>query len=725
MIISVWRFSHLALALSSFLLLTVAAITGVILSAEPVVQKAQGYQVEGWDTLSVAQGFPIWKEKLPGLTQISVNDNGFVSAKFEDLNGVEKEAYIHPLNGEVLADVPAQSAFFQWVTTLHRSLFLHDTGRAVMGVVSFLLILMAITGIALIVKRQRGFRRFFAPVERSGFAQYYHIVFGRLTVLFVLVVAATATFLSLSRFVLKPEEKNPVVNEANIREEPTIEAQSFPAFKTVKLGEVKTIQLPFSDFPEDYYTLKLKDRTLAVNQFTGEILSQEEQSTEQRLTEISMTLHTGRSSSVWAVLLGITSLYILFFIYSGLAITLQRIRGITKNKYKLRDAEIAILVGSENGSTYVFASAVQKDLLAQGKKVVVTDMNKYTVFPAIKQLLIMTSTYGEGEAPSNANKFLNLLKKYPQQHEVEVSVLGFGQRSYAQYCGFGEQVHTAIAAQSWVRLLTDFKTVDDGSLQDFQLWQEAYSEKTGTQFSLPELVREEAIRDVQELKVTHTSVPIGDSFIIRFAVEKKTSIQSGDLLAIYPASDHRKRLYSIGMVNDRVQLSVKIHQNGLGSSFLAGLQVGETIKGKIVKNEHFHLPKKADKIILVGNGTGIAPFLGMISAATKKKIILYSGFRNRSTYALYEEWIEEALQSGRLAQHHTAFSREENHQYVYHLLQRDADLIEEHLATGGIIMICGSLAMQNDVFKVLATICKKGKSFEQYKAEQKILTDCY
>lgn len=725
MIISVWRFSHLALALSSFILLTVAAVTGVILSAEPVLQKAQGYEVKGWDTLSVAQGIPIWKEKLPGLSQISIAENGFVRAKFEDANGEEQEAYINPITGEVLGEVQEQSSFFKWTTALHRSLFLHETGRAIMGVVSFLLILMGLTGIALIVKRQRGFRRFFAPVEKAGFAQYYHTVMGRFTVLLVLVVATSATFLSLSRFVLKPEEKNPVVKEVDLREEPEIKDQQFPVFAAVKLSAIKEIQFPFSDFPEDYYTLKLTDRSLAVNQFTGEILSKEIQTTAQRLTDLSMSLHTGRSSAVWAVLLGITSLYILFFIYSGLAITLQRIRGLSKNKYKLKEAEIVMLVGSENGSTYLYAGAVQQELIAQGKKVVVTDMNKYAVFPAAKQLIVMTSTYGEGDAPANADKFFTLLKKYPQTNSVEVTVLGFGQRSYTHFCGFGEQVKAALSQQTWAKMLTDFMTVDDGSLQDFEHWQMAYAEKTGLTLSLPAQLKEEGVRGLQNIRVTYKSEIKEESFLLRFGVEKKGVIHSGDLLALYPAGDHRKRLYSIGMVNDQVQLSVKVHPNGLGSTFLSSLQVGETIKGKIVKNEHFHLPKKAKKIILIGNGTGIAPFLGIISGASAKHIVLYSGFRSRAAYALYEEMIVEAIQSGRLAESHTAFSREENHHYVYHLLQRDAHQIQEHLATGGVIMICGSLSMQKDVFRVLQTICGGDKIFEQYRAEQKILTDCY
>lgn len=728
MIISVWRYSHLALAVSSFLLLTVAALTGIILAAEPVMDVSKGYKVPGFDTITLAQTIPVVKQKLNGLQQLSVDDNGFVTATFTDSNDNDRTAYVHPLTGAVLGVPKEQSAFFQWVTALHRSLFLKETGRLIVGIVSFLLILIAVTGVALIIKRQRGIRRFFAPIERTGFAQYYHTVFGRIFLLFIIALAASGTYLSVSRFILKPEIKNLAVNEESIKEEPEKALKDFAVFGQTKLSQVKNIQFPFSDFPEDYYTLKLHDRELAVNQFTGDVLAEQSYPQAQTLTDFSLRWHTGRSHWLWAIIMGITSAYILFFIYSGLAITLRRVRGLVKNKNKPVDSEIILLVGSENGSTYLFAASVYKQLQDAGKKVFVTDMDKYTTFPRAKQLVIMASTYGDGDAPSNAEKFLTALKSHPQQGPVDFTVLGFGSRGYRQFCQFAQDVHGAMMQQPWATPLLDFMTVDDASLQDFSNWQQAYTAKTGIALSLPQQLADEAEHKLEELLVVHKTAPAEEAFIIQLKPPHESTIRSGDLLAIYPAADHRERLYSIGIVNGAVQLSVKQHPNGLGSSFLGNLQVGEKLTGRLVKNEHFHFPRKASQVLMICNGTGIAPFLGMISENVKGlPIRLYCGFRTSASFSLYQDFLQQQVKEGKLQPYQLALSREGTKQYVAQLLQQDLALVKEALVGGGVLMICGSLAMQKDVLNVLNQMCTEpgDSSVEDYLHDGKILMDCY
>jgi sulfite reductase (NADPH) flavoprotein alpha-component len=61
------------------------------------------------------------------------------------------------------------------------------------------------------------------------------------------------------------------------------------------------------------------------------------------------------------------------------------------------------------------------------------------------------------------------------------------------------------------------------------------------------------------------------------------------------------------------------------------------------------------------------------------------------------------------------------------LVRRDEKLFAETLQDGGIIMICGALAMQHDIEKVLEDICINhfNKSFETFKTNGQFLTDCY
>lgn len=62
MTLSVWRYAHLALAIISFLFLTMASITGVILAIDPVTEKTQPYKVDNFDAITLAQSLPELKK---------------------------------------------------------------------------------------------------------------------------------------------------------------------------------------------------------------------------------------------------------------------------------------------------------------------------------------------------------------------------------------------------------------------------------------------------------------------------------------------------------------------------------------------------------------------------------------------------------------------------------------------------------------------------------------
>src|SRR5690606_19733331 len=122
-----------------------------------------------------------------------------------------------------------------------------------------------------------------------------------------------------------------------------------------------------------------------------------------------------------------------------------------------------------------------------------------------------------------------------------------------------------------------------------------------------------------------------------------------------------------------------------GSGFLNGLQPGDSIKARLVKNKHFRFPKRAKKIIMISNGTGIAPFLGMISGNRKKiPIALYCGFRNQSSFTLHKEFIEGQQEKGKLSELHLVLSREQEKEYVSHRLLRNGEAILDTLNNGGV-----------------------------------------
>ena len=731
MTISIWRYSHLALAVSSFLFITLASVTGIVLSAEPVSEKIQPYHSDDFDAISVAQIIPALKQQHAEITDVRIDANDFVIAKIIDTNGKNEEIYIDPKTGKSIAKFEKKSAFFEWVTNLHRSLFLHETGRFLVGLTAFLLLLIAASGTVLVIQRQRGIKRFFTKVVKENFAQYYHVVLGRLSLILILTIALSGTYLSLVRFKMFPEQKiSHDIDYESIKSEPKRNVADFPIFKNLKLSDVKSVEFPFSDDPEDYFTVKLHDKEIAVNQYTGEILNCIAYSKTAIFSELSLDLHTGRASAIWAVVLAIAAANILFFIYSGFAIMLKRRANQIRNTFKKSEAEYIILTGSENGSTLRFANIIQSQLLQNGQKSHIAELNDYTVYPKAKHILVIAATYGLGNPPSNASKFLKLIQQFPQQHKVFYSVVGFGSHAYPDFCRFAFDADQAFSRQEWSVAFLEMHTVNDRSPEDFIKWAELWSQKSGILFSIPTVQLSVKQQKLQVFSVTEkTKIAHEDgAFLIELKSDNNIKFKSGDLLAIYPENDHRERQYSIGKINNNIQLSVKLHQNGLGSGYLYHLHPGDKIDAKIIKNPHFYFPKKAESVVMVSNGTGIAPFLGMIEQNRKNTdCYLYCGFRGKDSYELYRKSIQTNLDNKKLQQLNLAYSREGERQYVKDLLSRDALFIVKTLKNGGVIMICGSLAMQQNVYELLENICLKynGKSLSFYQSRNQLLADCY
>ncbi len=731
MTLSIWRYAHLALALISSLFLVMASVTGAILAIDAIQEKMPPYRVANFDEITLAQAIPVLKGKFSEISEIDVDHNGFVLLKGFDEDGNDVDAYVDPNNGKVLGKQIEKSAFVEWNIALHRSLFLKETGRLIMGVVSFLLLLIAISGMALVIQRQRSLAKFFTKVIREYFAQYYHVITGRIILIPVLIIALTGTYLSMARFQLFPEhqiEHKEIVASDEVPEQNKI--ADFTLFKSIKLADVKKIAFPFAEDPEEYYNLKLNNRELIVNQFNGELLSEVKYSKTLLLENLSLDLHTGRTNIIWAVVLGIACLNILFFIYSGFAITLKRRATKIKNKHQTKDAEFILLVGTENGSTLRFANAIHEQLNAQGKVSYLAQLNQYNVFPKAKHLIVFTSTYGLGDPPSNGNRFLQLIDKFPQKDQINFSVVGFGSHAYPDFCEFAKQVDAKLAEQNWAKRFTTLHTVDDKSAPQFVAWVKNWSEKAEVELATTPALYAKKPKGLQKMMVLDRTEVHEDeqTFLLTIRTPARTKFTSGDLLAIYPADDNRERLYSVAKCNGNVQLVIKLHQPGLGSEYLNNLKIGDVFKARMVANASFHQPKNK-AVVMIGNGTGIAPFLGMIAQGAKNSDRrLYIGFRKETdVIKQHQLFLDQQIQNHKLQSYQIAFSREQNHCYVMDLIRNDAQQLAQLLKEGAMVMICGSLLMQQDVEKVLNEICLEinGKALSFYTEKGQLLTDCY
>lgn len=131
---------------------------------------------------------------------------------------------------------------------------------------------------------------------------------------------------------------------------------------------------------------------------------------------------------------------------------------------------------------------------------------------------------------------------------------------------------------------------------------------------------------------------------------------------------------------------------------------------------------------MIANGTGIAPFLGMMSDNKKRKNLhLFWGGRTKASFNLYKDDIDKAITKKHLSSIAIAYSQETNQQYVQDLIKERSRFFANHLQNGGVIMICGSIAMQNEVLETLQNITKSvlNKPLSYFENLEQIKMDCY
>lgn len=244
-----------------------------------------------------------------------------------------------------------------------------------------------------------------------------------------------------------------------------------------------------------------------------------------------------------------------------------------------------------------------------------------------------------------------------------------------------------------------------------------------------------------------------------------TKIALLDLLKIYPLKDNSQfaelieilepiapRLYSISSSPEahdgEVHITVardKFHVNdewkcGLCSDYLSQLSVNSNIEFYIHKNSQFRLPEDDKDIIMIGPGTGIAPFRSFLaqrdSTSATGRNWLFFGDQHFVTDFLYQTELQNWKDSGTLSKINVAFSRDQKEKvYVQHkMLQHGAELYD-WINNGASIYVCGAKEpMSADVEDTLMQIVEKFGTktieeavqfVEQLKEDSRYLKDVY
>jgi sulfite reductase (NADPH) flavoprotein alpha-component len=225
-----------------------------------------------------------------------------------------------------------------------------------------------------------------------------------------------------------------------------------------------------------------------------------------------------------------------------------------------------------------------------------------------------------------------------------------------------------------------------------------------------------------------------------------------DLIAMFPialTADHLRavtrplapRAYSIASsrrdVGDEAHLLIsavryETHgraRKGVASNYAAErLKRGGRVRVKLKPNKHFALPAQDKDIIMVGPGTGVAPFRAFVqerrAVKAEGRSWLFFGDRQFTHDFLYQLDWQDALKDGALTRMDVAFSRDTPKKiYVQDKMwEKRQDLIE-WLDGGAVFYVCGDAKnMAKDVRATLVRAYAEVKALSPEAAEQAVAT---
>ncbi|MEM7576310.1 MAG: sulfite reductase flavoprotein subunit alpha [Planctomycetota bacterium] len=518
---------------------------------------------------------------------------------------------------------------------------------------------------------------------------------------------------------------------------------------------------------------------------------------------------------------------------------------------------LSILYGSQSGNCEALSKDLRKAAKAAGFDPKVSELNDVepAELAALGRVLIVCSTFGEGDPPDNAMKFCERIQAddAPELAGLDFAVCGMGDSSYTHFNKTARDLDARLEQLGATRA-ADFVACDVDYDDDYAAWKESVfasdalinaagaassSDASGDDDEPKEKYTKNepfaaTVLDVRNLngqgsakEVNHIEISLAGSGLdyqvgdalglwptnctnlvqhildaagltgrevvtlkagpmpIRAALLDKLDLctvtaKTYEVLEIQgqpvpgqhvldvletldpkPAAQQlaealrplSPRLYSIASsVNahpGEVHLTVgavryETHgktRKGVASTFLAdrcacGTRVGVYLQ----RSAHFHIPPDDVPLIMIGPGTGIAPFRAFLEERstheTPGRNWLFFGDQHEATDFLYRDEIDAWLADGTLERFDAAWSRDQSEKvYVQtKMLEHGADLWS-WLDAGAAVYVCGDASrMANDVDAALHTIVAEHGQMsavdaaayvEQLKADHRYQRDVY
>ncbi len=293
---------------------------------------------------------------------------------------------------------------------------------------------------------------------------------------------------------------------------------------------------------------------------------------------------------------------------------------------------------------------------------------------------------------------------------------------------------------------------------------------TGTKATL-EVVTAKHTAMVRDLLIHHLNI----CYLLGSTIKKYAAIVGQeipdtrmdliDLIRIYPVKDAEQfievvkiltpiapRLYTIAsspkVHEQEIHITVRRDefisneekQYGLCSNFLGDATIGTEIQFYIHKNKHFKLAAADKDIIMIGPGTGIAPFRSFLAerdatSATGKNWLFFGEQYFQKDF-LYQTELQNYLKTEVLTNISLAFSREQEHKvYVQHKMLEQGKELFSWIENGATIYLSGTKhPMSTDVEKSLLDLFEQfgnkttedaKQYFEQLKKEGRYQKEVY
>lgn len=427
-----------------------------------------------------------------------------------------------------------------------------------------------------------------------------------------------------------------------------------------------------------------------------------------------------------------------------------------------------IFYATETGNAKAAAFQLEKQAKAAGYKTKNAALGK--VKPADLSALkdpavFLASTHGEGDPPEIGKAFFKALSDAADLAlpGLRYAVLGLGDKSYKKFCEMGEvlearfskagaqafhpktllDVDYAAHVPGWIDAvlasLAAIAPAASGLTQSAAAYPRAVEPHPGLAgFTRLEPVQGR-IKDIVNLNDTDSDK---ETYHIEVEFDAVLPYAAGDsagivLEAAAGGETPVPRLYSIASsplaFPQEIHLAVAraTHANedgttgyGLCSDYLSRKHPGDSVVFYIQRNQRFRLPPAdgAD-IIMIGPGTGVAPFRAFmqerVESGSAGRSWMFFGDRRAHCDFLYQvEW-QNWLESGALTHLDVAFSRDQPQKiYVQDKMRNSAKALYAWLENGAHLYVCGAKTpMSEDVeaalLEILAAESGKGCDWAQ------------